>query len=228
MRLTVHIIVLLSVAAFAYQTGIEQIQSREARLEARIVELETQNETLRDEVAQLDGAAEQVRARHADLLERFNREVPTGILRQLTDIVAQELDDGVHPDRIEMMITAAAQPTECSDGETRRFIVATPLYRGSNTSVAFADGRITVTAEGENVQTTGGTIQGWFDPAKPISVTFTLIGGESSEVTGTLPMQHALLLGDEEYRFTVAEGERSFVNVTADACEVPLSTDAEP
>ena len=179
-------------------------------------------------MTRLGADTEQARARHTDLLERFNREVPTGILRQLTDIVAQELDDGVHPDRLEMMIAAAAQPTECRDGETKRFIVATPIYRGSNTSVGFADGRITVTAEGQNVQTPGGTIQGWFDPTQPVSVTFTIVGGEFSEVSGTVPLHHSMLLGDEEYRFTVAEGERSFVNVTADTCQVPLTADADP
>ena len=64
--------------------------------------------------------------------------------------------------------------------------------------------------------------QAWFDPAKPLTVNFTRIGGESSAATGVLPLQHSVVLGDTEHRFVVTPAEaRGFLLITSDSCKYP-------
>ena len=93
--------------------------------------------------------------------------------------------------------------------------------------MGFADGRITVTGEGKNAVSPDGLPEGWFDPAQELSINLTTIGGESASVAGLLPLHTSLILGTDEYRFTVVEGAQSFVEVTADRCDFVGSTDTE-
>ena len=221
-RVGLYLIFVLAVGAFAYQTAIEQVEGREATLNERIAELEEQNRSLTEDAADLQSAAADTRSQFAALSERYEREVPTGAQRDLLGLVAEQLAAGVAPRRLAMMIEAAGLPTSCSEAETRRFIVATPIYEGPHTSVRFADGRITVTAAGETAQAGNGSQHAWFDPVQPVTVTFTLVGGEQTQARGVLPLHHSVVLVDEEHRFSIVEGERSFVEVTADRCRLSL------
>lgn len=221
-RIGLYLIFVLAVGAFAYQTAIEQVEGREATLNDRIAELEEQNRSLSENAAVLRSDAAEAQTRFAALSARYEREVPTGVARDLLGLLAGKLEDGVAPDRLAMMIEAASLPTTCSPAETRRFIVTTPLYDGPHTSVRFADGRITVTAEGPNAESDNGASYAWYDPARPITVTFTLVGGEETQATGTLPLHHSVVLANEEHRFSVVEGERSFIEVTGDHCSLSL------
>jgi hypothetical protein len=95
------------------------------------------------------------------------------------------------------------------------------LHRGANDSVSFADNAITVTAEGRSATTAEGAPEAWFDAGQPIKVRFVLIGGRSEEVSGVLPLHHALVAGDYEHRFTVLGGDRGFIRVAAERCKYP-------
>ncbi|HET8726053.1 MAG TPA: hypothetical protein VFO41_00970 [Alphaproteobacteria bacterium] len=208
-------------AAFAYQIGIERMHNRQEQLTEELRGLQRSNATLEQNAIRLEAAARAAQIQYRELLERFEREVPTGQVRELSTLAAERLEDGVPAERIAFFIEAADQVRDCGEPETKRFIVPTPIYQGANTSVGFADGRITVTGMGTNAVDEGGAQQGWFDPAKPVKITFTVIGGEQSETSGELPLHHSVVLGDDEYRFTIAEGERSFVQITADRCAFP-------
>ena len=74
---------------------------------------------------------------------------------------------------------------------------------------------------GQSATSASGQPEGWYDPAKPVVLKFSHLGGESSEVTGMLPLHHSMLVGDSEYRFTATAGDRGFINVTADRCKFP-------
>ena len=60
-----------------------------------------------------------------------------------------------------------------------------------------------------------------FDPAKPVTVFFTRLGGETTSTVGVLPLHHAVVVGDLEYRFSVVAGSRSFAEVTGQSCVYP-------
>ncbi|MFN4088626.1 MAG: hypothetical protein ACK4QW_06215 [Alphaproteobacteria bacterium] len=127
------------------------------------------------------------------------------------------------PDRLAFVIGAIDPKDNCRGRpETRRFILPTPAASGGNDTVAFADGSIRITGRGESVMGAGGAPQGWFDPAKPVTIRFVQLGGRTSETAGVLPLTHSVVQNKREYRFTIAAGEpRGFVFVTADECAFP-------
>ncbi len=88
--------------------------------------------------------------------------------------------------------------------------------------MTFADNAITVIGEGEPAVNAANQPEAWFDPAKPLTVHFSRLGGQTSKATAKLPLHHSVVLGKYEYRFTVTAGNtRGFVNVTADRCTFP-------
>lgn len=219
-RIGFYLSTLVVVGIFAYQTGIEQIETREGNLRERIEDLDAENRTLTDTALALEAQARTAEREFAALQEAYARDVPTGDRLRLLELVSRRLEDGVGLDRLAFYINAASAPQACSEPTTRRFILPTPAYSGANTSVAFADGRITITGDGQNATTDSGGILGWFDPAQPVSITFTRVGGEAESIEGMLPIHHSLVMDEAEYRFTITEGDRSLVNVTGDRCDL--------
>ncbi|MGM0422112.1 MAG: hypothetical protein ACQEQL_03330, partial [Pseudomonadota bacterium] len=66
-----------------------------------------------------------------------------------------------------------------------------------------------------------GNPESWYDPGKPVEVSFTRVGGKEVVKEGLLPIHHSMVIGDKEHRFTIAKGERSFIDVTSDSCDYP-------
>ena len=54
-----------------------------------------------------------------------------------------------------------------------------------------------------------------------LTLRFIEIGGRATEATGTLPLQHSMVIGDREYRFAIRASNRSFVEVSSDVCAYP-------
>ena len=192
-----------------------ELEAERAQLAQTVTEFEGEN-------AQLLRAAEADAARIAETERRYERDVPPTEARDLLDRVRERLDAGVEESRLAFVIGAARNERDCAEAPvTRRFIVQTPIYDGPNDSVSFAENTITVTAEGRSAANEAGNPEAWFDPAHPITVSFTGIGGESSGVSGILPLHYSLVRGGTEYRFTVVTGDRAFVEVTAEGCAYP-------
>lgn len=207
---------------YAYETG-----SALAQQEVR--DLRQEIESLRQTVAELTNAREDLaqqveaaRVREEQWEERYRRDVPTGESKELFALVQDRLSNGVPADRLEFVIGATSTTASC-DGrpDTKRFIVPTPIYQGANDSIGFANSTIRVTAMGESATDSRGNLEAWFDPAKPVTVSFTSLGGKKSEVSGVLPLHHSVVKGENEYRFTIVAGNRGFVNVTGDRCDYP-------
>ncbi|MEM1400504.1 MAG: hypothetical protein AAGF58_11520 [Pseudomonadota bacterium] len=207
------------VAAFSYQIGVEQMKDRESELVRETEDLKLVKSELERATVELQATTQTAEVRYRELQDRFEREVPHGILRQLAGLVARRLDEGISAQRVALYITAADEPQNCDEPTSKRFIVRTPTYDGANTSVGFADGRITVTGLGKNAVDANGAPEGWFDPAQDLTINLTAIGGDAREVIGLLPIHTSMVLGNDEYRFTVVEGAQSFVEVTADRCD---------
>ena len=121
------------------------------------------------------------------------------------------------------MIAAAGQTLKCTgEPAVRRFLVRTPIYRGANDAVTFAENAITVTASGVSAKDINGKPEAWFDPAEPVTLRITSIGGTTREASGPLPLHHTILWHDAEYRFSVvAADQRGFVLASAERCALP-------
>ena len=88
--------------------------------------------------------------------------------------------------------------------------------------MTFAEGAITVTAQGEPAKNRNGAPQAWFDSDRPLKLSFARLGGKSDAVDGTLPLHHALVIDNIEHRFSVHPADlRGFVQVTAIGCKYP-------
>ena len=193
-----------------------------AGLEVEVAQLLETVAGLESENAQLRGIGDADAERIRELRRRYEQDVAPAETRELLGAVRERLDAGVEQSRLAFVIGAARNQRECNAAPvTRRFVVQTPIYEGPNDSVSFADNTITVTAQGRSATDEAGNPEAWFDPAHTITVAFTGIGGERAEVRGTLPLHHALVGGDTEYRFSIVPGDRAFVEVTAEGCSYP-------
>lgn len=213
--------VMVGIGVFAYQVGIEQVKGRETGLREENAQLKARVQELDRSVATLQATAHSATVKATELETRLQRELPQGELAELAKLVAERLASGVDPHRLAFVINETRMPRNCDSPESKRFILPTPLYRGSNTAVGFADGTVTISGEGAAARNAEGKTEGWFDPQQPVSIRFTEIGGRQTEATGMLPLQHSVVIGNTEHRFMVAAGAKSFVEVTTERCPFP-------
>lgn len=212
---------LLGTGLFSYQMGIEQVKGREIVLREEASALERRNAELERHVAGLQEAVRTAEVHAEELETRLQRELPHGELARLSKLVAERMAAGVDPNRLAFVIGETSMPQNCEGPETKRFILPTPSYRGTNTAVGFGNGAVTVSGEGSAARSAQGQPEGWFDPQQPVTIRFTEIGGRQHEVSGLLPLQRSVVAGTMEHRFTISAGSKSFVEVTALRCPFP-------
>lgn len=209
---------------YAYRTGTELAKIELQRLNGKVAEMNSTIQLLHAENEQLETVAELAQQQAKDLERRYAADVPSGPAKPLYDLLLLRLKEGVNPDRLDFVIRAATNPRVCdAEAESKRFIVAIPGATASkDTSVSFAGKTITVSAAGNASVDSAGQAKSWFDPAQPIAVTILVVGGETANANGVLPVHKTLVLGDSEYRFSVLPNEnRGFVTVTAQRCNYP-------
>ena len=206
----------------AYQTGTDLARRDVTRLEARLAEVTEANTTLKNENDELAGALAEAKQREDKLSQRYERDVPTGPIKALLELAREKIDAGVDAERLRFVVSAAENRDECGDEPTsKRFLVKTPIFVGANDSVTFANQALTVTAAGESATDALDNPEAWYDPAKPVTVSFVQLGGKASEASGLLPLHHSVVVADREYRFSLTAGARGFVNVTGSHCPYP-------
>lgn len=156
---------------------------------------------------------EQLRASYDELLS-------DGPMRDLITLVRKQIVQGVDAKRLESVILSARPPQNCSDPENKRFVVKTPVYKGPS-SKAFIRGGIYVFGSGSASKNNKGKKEAWFDPSKPVEITFQGKGEKPTKKKGVLPIHYSMIYGDKEYRFTITASSKSFVKVTFDHCDYP-------
>jgi hypothetical protein len=204
---------IIAAGVAAYQTGsslaereIEELMQERARLTERI---------------EAGLILSERRLKDAEL--RYERDVPSGELAALVARVRDKLAAGVDQDRLAFLIDSAGKPRKCDNKPvTKRFVVRTPISRGANDSVSFANNAITVTALGESALNEEGKVEAWFDPAQPVTLRLVQLGGKTTVRKGTLPLHTSIVIKDKEYLYSVVEGaQRGFVEITGDRCDYP-------
>ena len=217
------LVLVVAAGAWSYHFGAQLAAHKVVQRDERILALEQEVSGLQEQSAGL--ATELAKAREAITAwqARYEREVPTGFVREMMALVQEKLKAGADEERLAFLVAAADKPRSC-DGEpdTKRFIVTTELQNGgANDAVSFGDRAITVTAVGAAARNASGNLEAWYDPQKPVTVTFTQLGGKTIQAEGPLPLHHSVVAGDSEYRFTALPGARGFLTVTADRCDYP-------
>ncbi|WP_321397182.1 hypothetical protein [Emcibacter sp.] len=194
---------------FSYDTG-QQIAKQNYRFaQDKFDQLEQENQHLIKELGSNKAALEQVRSL-----------VPNDEVKGLLQVVSDKSAEGVAIDRMSRLIGGMTTNENCAaESEAKRFVVTT-LVNTIQSSVSFERGLITIGGSGSPTLNEEGNPEAWFDPAKPVTLTFTLPGGETQDISGILPLHHSIVQGDNEYRFSMTPGRRSFVDVTLLTCGV--------
>jgi len=215
-------IVIIIFCILSYWWGGEMVRSSEIAYKQQALALVSEKSEMESKLTELKASMQSSQIRYEQLTEKYNTEVPTGKLKELTDLVSRQLKDGINSKRLAFVIESARPPKNCSQPITKRFVIKTPAYRGPDSYVVFGSGAITITGEGEAAKSNTGKAEAWYNPGKEVKIIFTQLGGaQSAEKIERLPIHYSMVIGDKEHRFTVAKGNRSFVKVTADYCDYP-------
>lgn len=201
-------------AYYSYLAGTRLSADEIADLKAEITGLSESARVVQERAASLESDLTDARATAEDYRLRYQEVAPQAVQEVLTE-VREKMAEGLSADRLAFVISQAHPPRDCTAAETRRFIARTENYDGANTWVRFDE---TITVSGTGAAANEGREQ-WFDPARPVTMTFTPLGGEEEEVSGDLPIQHSMVVKNKEYRFTATPGARGFIEVTADWCD---------
>lgn len=220
-RIALVFFCIAGLCALSYWWGGERERTSQMAYKEQALKLQKERDQLDTIITTLQSKVQSTEVRYQQLDQKYMQEVPQGTYRQLTDLVKKQLDAGIKPERLAFVIEAARPPKNCTDPAVKRFVVKTPVYSGPQGAVAFGNGVVTVSGEGAASVNATGQPEAWYDPGKKVKIIFTEIGGKQTVKEGLLPLQHSLVVGNKEYRFTVAAGERSFMSVTSDSCDYP-------
>ncbi len=219
---TVILAAIVAAGLYSYETGsrlaereVDRLHEEIQTLTLRIEELEQDNVQLADVAAASDRGAQ-------DWQQRYRQDIPSGEAKTLYELMQRKLRDGVGAERLSFVLEQARDQENCSDEvETKRFYVKTPLYHGANDAVGFGNSAITVTAQGTASVDAAGNAQAQFDPAQAVVVRFARLGGATSEASGLLPLHHAVIIDDREFRFSIVAGAPGMMKVTGGRCSYP-------
>jgi len=211
----------LGVGFYAHDVGTEIAQQQVGELQIRLTEETEASEKLRSEIAGLQAALRAERDKVTNWQKRYEADVPSADEMPILAAVRERLETGVSADRIQTVVSIARDDVACEPlSETKRFFVNNEISRGANDAVSFANGTITITGDGVAARNAANQPEAWFNTDAPVTLNFSHLGGENSQVSGLLPLHNSMAVGDVEYRFTAVAGARSFVRVTGQKCPI--------
>ncbi len=176
--------------------------------------LQTQLTEMRAEAQTAMVKFEQLRTNYEDLISE-------GPMRELVSLLAKQIEQGVNIERLQSIILTARPPQNCSNPESKRFIVQTPVYSGPVSFASIANGTIEISGNGASAQNQNGEKEAWFDPGQPVDLTIKVEGAEPVTKSGLLPLYHSAITNGKEYRFSMTAGNKSFIRVSYDYCDYP-------
>ncbi|MCB1650988.1 MAG: hypothetical protein KDI46_02955 [Alphaproteobacteria bacterium] len=176
---------------------------------------------MQDEITALRAEAQTANARYKQVQDTYKETIPEGPMQELVLLLKKQIDEGRSAERLAFLIRSARPPRNCSEPQSRRFVVSTPAYKGPESKLILADGALSIKATGKSATNAKGQPEAWFDPAKKVAISFTNTEGETETKTGILPLQHSVVVGNKEYRLNITDGARSFAKVSYDSCDYP-------
>lgn len=223
MRGVVTVTLLFGVGYYAYAIGLAQRAVEVERLRADLRDAIEATQAARESASLATHTAQQAEAQAQAWQARYSQEVPRGTVAEILAQIETKLSQGVPAERLAFILEAAAVERDCAARtETASVFVRTPLNTEPVPSTGFADNRIVVTSSGEPARDQEGLALSEFDPQKPIVLRFLKIDGEVDTARGYLPMSHAVVQGEREYRFIVRGSiEPGTVAMTMEDCAYP-------
>jgi hypothetical protein len=217
------VFVMMLAAGIGFWIGRQTDVQRTQYLQGQIKESQLTREELQTQVTELRAEAQTATMRLEQLQKTYEETIPAGPMQDLLVLVRKQLEEGMDPQRLAFLIRSARPPRNCTEPETRRFVIATPANTGPASSVEIAEGGIVITGTGISARNDKNDPEAWYDPSKNIALEFNIAGAESivEKKAGIMPLRHSIVSGAREYRFSIEEGARSFAKVTFDSCDYP-------
>lgn len=196
--------------ALAYQVAVSRYAMEAERLRRDLAVAREAGRRAVEQAAAAEQRAAAALARSARAQQERDAAVPRGEAARLLALLERQLADGVEPDRLAFVINAARVAPPCDDKlEVKRFQPRTPLSTSSLEVVTFHGDKVTVTAQAAALRDADGTLRPGFDPAQPVELRFTAIGGAIETARGALPLGHAFVLGGRELRFLARPSDKA-------------------
>lgn len=208
-------------ASVGFWLGKQFSMEKSISMKEQVAELSKERDALQKSVTELRAEAQTANTRYEQVKAEYNAVMPEGPMQDLTKLVREQLEQGMAPERLSFVIKSSRPPTDCTDPETKRFVVSTPSYTGPDSSASVADGAIIIKAKGASAFSKDGQAEAWFDPAQNVEISFITADAGTEVKKGTFPIRHSIVVGGREYRFTVEEGAKSFAKVVFDSCAYP-------
>lgn len=204
-----------------YYFGKERALQESVFLKKQAAGFNAERAEMQNSITELRTEARTATLRFEELNKTYQDTVPEGPVRDLLELVSNQLKEGMTPERLAFVIRSARPPRNCTDPETQRFIVSTPLYTGTESKANIGQGNILIKASGIPAKNDKGDKEAWYDASKAVNIEFTVKDGKIEKKQGIMPISHSIVAGGREYRLTIAEGARSFAKVTFDSCDYP-------
>lgn len=173
-----------------------------------------------EKITELGAVAETSTIQYKQLQERVSDEKPEGEALALLNLIQRQLDKGMDAKRVQYLIKSGRPPTDCKEPKIKRFVAATPLYKGPKSVMSIEDGLVTINGQGVSAKNKEGKEEVWYDPTRGVDISF-FFEGKTVKRKGVMPLYKTIITGDREYRFTVEPGAQSFIKVTYDSCAYP-------
>lgn len=217
-----YLLILAAIGVYGYYEGQAKSDRRVADIEIEVTGLMKENERLtlqaRDALNKQNEALSEARAWRA----RFENEIPKGVHMDILKLIEKRLSEGLEAQRLLSVISVTQNSSNCDGApEVKRFIVDTAIAQNPSNSVRIAKGAVLVSGFGTSQIADNGKPEAWYDPAQPVKITFTHIGGKTETVESVLPIHKNMLVGADEYRFSIVAGQQSFAQVSATRCDFP-------
>jgi hypothetical protein len=210
---------------FAGMAGYEVAKIDMERLQTHIGEQEAAIRNLEAEKQQLANAAKAADDRAREWERKYDLGVPNGISKELFDQMQAQLQKGVPADRMALFIGQASKPRSCDPApESIQLYVRTGIGKpGGKFETTFGGHRLTVSINGDPAVNKDGQKEAWFDTEKPVTVNFTDPVGTTWDMSGVLPLNRQMVVGDSEFQisFDVEEKRRGYAQVTSARCNFP-------
>ena len=215
------LVILMLAFGFGFWMGKQAAGHGERSLKKQVAEIRKERDALQDTVTEARAEAQTAVMRYDQLQEEYNKTVPEGPMRDLVTMLGKQIEEGRDPKRLAFLIRSARPPRNCTEPETKRFVLSTPSYTGPGGKITLADGALVVRGSGASAVNSAGKPEAWFDPSKKVSIDFVALGGVKETKSGVLPIHHSVVVGAKEYRLTISEGAKSFAKVSFDSCDYP-------
>lgn len=200
----------VGIGYYAQQFGLSMAEEEVLVWKTRFENQQAENEKLKVELGQ-DKAE----------LDQMRQLLPNEDMLQVIAAVTAKANEGVELNRMQNIISGIAKDAACdADIDSKRFMVLTPVSPDEVSTASYYRGLITVSGIGSSVMNENGAPEAWFDPAKEVTISFMLPGGEKQDIEGTLPLYHSVITGGSEYRFSITAGRTSFADASVQRCDL--------